>query len=270
MTEYITLLSLLNNYFSQAKILFHFDLLYHSKYSLSCILSNLFYTQGDHNFKGLQGLCSLVFSDVLMLKPKTFQTYVFYRSKILLEISVLCFSVEQACPQRLLQASHRLFLSVSSSLSGILPGRPHGDFQSCQWMTGSNPLKKKIHKAGQVHQHYGHSYVVFFKMLICLSVYWNRPAWMDLVYNSACHWGRVKTEVTWWQLCWSRSWRIKAYPPERRWGQWEKSAWSSECKQTVLWVNVRAPLRNSVNTTTNSAHLLWALECKCEHNLCDS
>lgn len=43
MTEYITLLSLLNNYFSQAKILFHFDLLYHSKYSLSCILSNLFF-----------------------------------------------------------------------------------------------------------------------------------------------------------------------------------------------------------------------------------
>lgn len=200
-----------------------------------------------------------------MLKPKTFQTHICFRSKILFKIPVLSFSSEQACPQRQLQTSHYFFFSVSSPLSGILPGRPHGDFQNHQWVTGSN-LLKQMHMAGQVHQNYGHSCVVFFKMLICSSAHWNRPACVNLWFNLACHQRRVKTAVTGWQSCWSRSLSISACLLEKRRGRWEKSGGSSECNHEGLWVNVRVHFGGTVNSTNNSAHLHWALKCKYDHS----
>lgn len=74
----------------------------------------------------------------------------------------------------------------------------------------------------------------------------DRPAQMGLLYNPACHQGRVKTAVPRWQLCQSCSSNTSACPSERRRGCWEKSSWSSEYNHAVLWVNVRvAPLITS-------------------------
>lgn len=101
-----------------------------------------------------------------------------------------------------------------------------------------------MHMVTQAYRHYGHSCVVFLQVLICLRVLWSRPAWMDLLFNTAVTWQSSAGIIP--QALMSAHLRGGEGVGEINL-EWE-------CNRNVLCANVRVRFGGTVNVSNNTEH----------------